>query len=147
MERNKIKFWGSLILAFILGWAISQFYHTKSIHIEDRSLSQEHNTEKTVSSSESKTDNTDVPPYALETLEYVLEHGESPSGYVGGRIFQNREGLLPKQNTSGKKIIYREWDVHPKAQGQNRGAERLVTSEDGAAYFTDNHYQSFIKIK
>jgi guanyl-specific ribonuclease Sa len=81
-----------------------------------------------------------IPDYALETLKYIRKHKKAPENYVGGRNFQNRERQLPR----GEK--YQEWDVHPKIQGKNRGAERLVTS-DSKAYFTSDHYRSFTEIK
>ncbi len=92
-------------------------------------------------------DHSAVPQKVLKVLEYVRKNGEAMDGYVGGRTFQNRERLLDTKDASGKKIVYREWDVNPKIQGKNRGTERLVTGSDGRAYFTDDHYQSFVEIK
>jgi ribonuclease T1 len=54
---------------------------------------------------------------------------------------------LPKIGKNNKRINYREWDVNPKIEGKNRGKERLVTGDDDSAYFTNDHYQSFKKIK
>lgn len=88
-----------------------------------------------------------APDYVMEVLAFVEEHHDAPQGYVGGRRFQNREQILPKINSKGIKIDYQEWDVHKKEAGKNRGAERLVTSDDHHAYYTSNHYKSFIKIK
>lgn len=88
-----------------------------------------------------------IPPYALETLAYVRAHQRAPEGYVGGRAFQNREKRLPEKTPDGQTIRYREWDVHPKQTGKNRGAERLVTGSDQSAWFTRDHYASFIKIE
>jgi ribonuclease T1 len=88
-----------------------------------------------------------APDYAMEVLAFVEEHHDAPQGFVGGRTFQNREQILPKINSKGLKINYQEWDVHKKEAGKNRGAERLVTSDDHHAYYTSNHYKSFIKIK
>ena len=88
-----------------------------------------------------------VPEKALRVLKYVRENGEAISGYVGGRRFGNFEGLLPKKDASGKRIEYQEWDVNPKIQGKNRGAERLVTGSDGKGYYTSDHYGSFLEVK
>lgn len=90
--------------------------------------------------------NPEVPPYAMETLSYILQNHKAPEGYVGGRTFENREKRLPVRLPNGTKITYREWDVFPKQRGQNRGPERLVTGSDNSAWYTKNHYQSFIKI-
>ncbi len=146
------KFWGSIIVSFILGWGLSYVSHTKSIQIEDRRIEESKDARQSISATSPETkmgdvDQNGVPAYALETLEYILEHDEAPDGYLGGRTFQNREGLLPKSNSSGKKYQYREWDVHPKLEGQNRGTERLVTSNEQDVYFTNDHYRSFKKIK
>lgn len=87
-----------------------------------------------------------IPSYVIETLNYILRHDKAPEGYVGGRIYFNRNRALPQKDASQRKIQYREWDVHPKRPGQNRGAERLVTGSDLSAYFTKDHYNNFIKI-
>ena len=83
----------------------------------------------------------DVPQKVIEVLNYVKAHGEAPKGYVGGRVFQNREHRLPETTT------YNEWDVNPKVNGQNRGAERLITGKDKSAYYTNDHYRTFKKIE
>ena len=64
-----------------------------------------------------------VPEKALRVFKYVRENGVAMSGYVGGRRFGNFENLLPKKDASGRKIDYQEWDINPKIQGKNRGAE------------------------
>jgi hypothetical protein len=53
---------------------------------------------------------------------------------IGGDRFMNREGLLP-DNT------YFEADID--YQGKGRNAKRLVYSDDGDIYYTDDHYASF----
>ena len=57
---------------------------------------------------------------------------------IGGDKFGNREGLLPKK--SGRQ--YYECDIDTKGKG-SRGAKRIVFSNDGLIYYTDNHYESF----
>ncbi|HTY58968.1 MAG TPA: ribonuclease domain-containing protein [Bacteroidota bacterium] len=82
-----------------------------------------------------------VPAYALDVFDYVLKHGRAPRGYVGGRVWQNREHRLPARGD------YREFDVHPKVRGVNRGAERIIV--DLAArkgWYTGDHYRTFIQI-
>jgi guanyl-specific ribonuclease Sa len=56
---------------------------------------------------------------------------------IGGDFFGNREGLLPKK--SGR--TYYEADIN--YNGGYRGAERIVYSNDGLIFFTDDHYESF----
>ena len=87
-----------------------------------------------------------IPSKVHDVLNYVRQHGRAPDGYVGGRRFGNFEGHLPRQDLSGRRINYQEWDVNPKVQGRNRGAERLVTGSDGRAYYTRDHYNTFIEI-
>lgn len=87
------------------------------------------------------------PAYVLETLAFVKQNARPPEGFVGGREFQNREKHLPLKTADGQKIRYREWDVHPKTPGKNRGAERLVTGSDGSAWFTKDHYSTFTRIE
>jgi ribonuclease T1 len=87
-----------------------------------------------------------VPDYVVEVLTYIRKNGEAPDGFVGGKEFQNREKRLPAKSSEGKKVRYSEWDVHPKKQGQNRGPERLVTGSDHSAYYTKDHYKTFIKV-
>ncbi|UAJ77808.1 hypothetical protein IT072_10845 [Leifsonia sp. ZF2019] len=84
---------------------------------------------------------------AYRVLARIDGHGSSFPGYVGGRSFGNREGLLPKSTWDNNPIKYREWDISEKIPGINRTAERLVTGDDGSAYYTDDHYKSFTRIR
>ena len=59
---------------------------------------------------------------------------------IGGDRFGNREGLLPKEE--GR--IYYECDVN--YEGGYRGAERIVFSNDGLIFYTDDHYESFTQL-
>ena len=57
---------------------------------------------------------------------------------IGGSYFGNREGLLPKEQ--GR--TYTECDIGTVGEN-SRGAERIVFSNDGLIYYTDDHYESF----
>lgn len=93
-------------------------------------------------------DNKDaIPAYVTDVLKYIHSYDEAPEGYVGGRTFYNREKRLPQTDANNQKIRYREWDVHPKKPGKSRGPERLVTGSDGTAYYTRDHYKTFILIQ
>ena len=59
-------------------------------------------------------------------------------GAIGGDVFSNREGLLPK--ASGR--IYYECDIDTLGK-DSRGAKRIVYSNDGLIYYTPDHYESF----
>ena len=61
-----------------------------------------------------------------------------PGCSIGGDVFGNREGLLPSK--SGRK--YYECDIDTKGKS-SRGAKRIVFSNDGLIYYTDDHYESF----
>lgn len=87
-----------------------------------------------------------VPEKATRVLRYIRQYHRSPPGYVGGREFKNREGRLKSMTPYGRRISYREWDVNPKRQGRNRGPERLVTGDDTSAWFSPDHYKTFIEI-
>lgn len=61
-----------------------------------------------------------------------------PDGAIGGDVFQNREGRLP----SAPGRTWTECDINTWGRYQ-RGAERIVFSNDGLVYYTSNHYASF----
>ena len=61
----------------------------------------------------------------------------APGMSIGGDYFGNYEGLLPKKK--GRK--YYECDIDFK--GRSRGAKRIIFSNDGLIYYTDDHYESF----
>jgi ribonuclease T1 len=74
-----------------------------------------------------------------------MEKGSPLQGYKGGSVFNNLEGRLPSVDETGNPITYREWDVNPYVKGVDRGPERLVTGNDGSAYYTGDHYESFLQ--
>lgn len=86
-----------------------------------------------------------IPDEALSTLLYVRKFDKAPEGFVGGRQFMNRERRLP-HSENGQTIFYREWDIYKKVKNQNRGPRRLVSSTN-KAYYTADHYNSFIEIE
>lgn len=59
---------------------------------------------------------------------------------IGGDYFGNREGILPKKD--GRKWF--ECDVN--YSGGYRGEERIVYSNDGLIYYTDDHYKTFTRL-
>lgn len=62
----------------------------------------------------------------------------APGKCIGGDKFGNYEGLLP-----GKKgRTYRECDIDTLG-ADSRGAKRIVYSDDGLIYYTEDHYASF----
>jgi ribonuclease T1 len=83
-----------------------------------------------------------VPQRARDVLALIRAgHGEPPPGHVGGRVFQNRERRLPPGR-------YREYDVNAKQPGRPRDGERIVIEQrTGHAYYTGDHYQTFVPIE
>lgn len=59
---------------------------------------------------------------------------------IGGDRFGNREGLLPDE--SGRQWYEADIDY----EGGYRNALRIVFSNDGLIYYTDDHYASFEKL-
>ena len=97
-----------------------------------------------------------------EVAEYLTEFGHLPSNYItkkqaqelgwnggslepyavgcciGGDRFGNYEGLLPAKD--GR--VFTECDIDTLG-ADSRGAKRIVFSNDGLIYYTDDHYKSF----
>jgi ribonuclease T1 len=88
-----------------------------------------------------------IPQKVYDVLKYVKENNRAMDGYVGGRVFQNRENQLPMKDAQGNIISYQEWDVNPKVEGQNRGTQRMCTGSDSRSWYTNDHYRSFTEIK
>jgi hypothetical protein len=64
----------------------------------------------------------------------------APGMSIGGDRFGNYEGLLPEAN--GRK--WTECDID--FDGGYRNDKRIVFSNDGLIYYTDDHYESFTQI-
>jgi ribonuclease T1 len=90
---------------------------------------------------------TDVPAYAQTTLDYIRRHHAPPPGFEGGRTYGNYERTLPARDRNGEPVRYQEWDVKPHSVHRNRGAERIVTGSDGRAWYTADHYHTFIPLR
>lgn len=61
----------------------------------------------------------------------------APGKSIGGDYFGNYEGNLPEK--SGRS--YHECDID--STGGYRGSKRIVYSNDGLIYYTEDHYQTF----
>ena len=62
----------------------------------------------------------------------------APGKCIGGDRFGNNEGLLPSK--AGR--TWTECDIDTLGGG-SRGAKRIVFSNDGLIYYTDDHYETF----
>ena len=61
----------------------------------------------------------------------------APGKSIGGDYFGNYEGMLPEADSRD----YYECDIDNN--GSYRGSKRIVYSNDGLIYFTEDHYDSF----
>ncbi len=66
----------------------------------------------------------------------------APGCCIGGDRFKNYEGLLPQIDG----VTYTECDIDTLCSGDGRGAKRIVFSNDGYIYYTEDHYASFTEI-
>lgn len=119
-------------------------------------------TQSATKETESKIDKDGYYYSKNEVALYIHTYGKLPSNYItkteakklgwtggsvekyakdkaiGGDNFGNYEGLLPKK--SGRKYTECDIDTHGAS---SRGAKRIIFSNDGLVYYTDNHYASF----
>lgn len=65
----------------------------------------------------------------------------APGASIGGDYFGNYEELLPDEPDRD----YYEADI--EYEGGHRNAKRLVFSNDGLYFYTEDHYESFDEIK
>jgi len=82
-----------------------------------------------------------LPLEAKNTLSLIKQGGPFPYPR-DGVVFGNRERQLPSQSRG----YYREYTV--KTPGvRSRGARRIVCGVVPECYYSDDHYQSFKRIK
>ena len=62
----------------------------------------------------------------------------APGKCIGGSHFGNYEGILPEKDGRS----YTECDIDTLGAGK-RGAKRIVFSNDGLIYYTEDHYETF----
>ena len=89
---------------------------------------------------------TQVPQEAWDTLSYVDQKGRAPQGYKGGKIFIN-DGRDNSEILPSAGMPYKEYDIFPHIKNHKRGTERLVIGSDCTAWYTSNHYKSFIQLR
>ena len=83
----------------------------------------------------------ELPVEARETLRAIKRGG--PYTYSrDGVVFGNFERILPKQPRG----YYHEYTV--KTPGvRSRGARRIISGQSQEYFYTDNHYQTFRRIR
>ncbi|MPZ45655.1 MAG: ribonuclease N [Betaproteobacteria bacterium] len=82
-----------------------------------------------------------LPPEAQRTLALIQRGGPFPYRRDGA-VFGNRERRLPAREQG----YYREYTV-PTPGAKDRGARRIVAGRGSDYYYTDDHYDSFRRIR
>ncbi len=82
-----------------------------------------------------------LPPQARETILLIDRGGPFPYDR-DGITFGNRERLLPIRAEG----YYREYTVITPGS-PDRGARRVIAGQGGELYYTDDHYESFKRVK
>lgn len=65
----------------------------------------------------------------------------APGMCIGGDNFGNYEEILPVEDG----VTYKECDIDTLG-AEKRGAKRIVFSNDGNIYYTEDHYESFVQL-
>jgi ribonuclease T1 len=136
-----------IIAGFLLGKVVSKTNTSNGVKTSSSSKQTNNRTHQLQPEPSGYAQSNTIPEKAYKVWQHVKSHHEAMSGYVGGREFKNREQQLEKNRANGEKIKYQEWDVNPKIEHQNRGTERLITSDDERAWYTSNHYKTFTQLK
>ena len=84
---------------------------------------------------------TQLPKEARQTIAVIKKGGPYPYK-KDGAVFGNFEKLLPLHERG----YYREFTV-PTPGSRDRGARRIIAGKGGELYYTDNHYQSFKRVR
>jgi len=83
----------------------------------------------------------ELPGEARQTIVLIRSGGPFPYER-DGVVFGNFEKQLPVQARG----YYREYTVRTPG-ARDRGARRIVAGKGGELYYTDDHYQSFRRVK
>jgi ribonuclease T1 len=83
----------------------------------------------------------ELPAQARDTIALIRKGGPFPYER-DDVVFGNFEKLLPAKERG----YYREFTVRTPG-AKNRGARRIVAGRGGELYYTDDHYQTFKRIK
>jgi ribonuclease T1 len=83
----------------------------------------------------------ELPAEARETVLRIRRGGPFPYER-DGTVFGNFERVLPVR----RRGYYREYTV-PTRGVKHRGGRRIVVGRSGELYYTDDHYQTFTRIR
>jgi ribonuclease T1 len=79
---------------------------------------------------------------AIRQVLAQIDAGGPFAYHQDGTVFGNREGLLPAEPRG----YYHEYTV-PTPGSPDRGARRIVAGSRGEAYYTNDHYRSFRRLR
>jgi ribonuclease T1 len=82
-----------------------------------------------------------LPAEARETLRLIRKNGPYPYER-DGIVFGNFEKRLPLRERG----YYREYTV-PTPGVKSRGARRIIAGRGGECFYTDDHYNSFKRVR
>lgn len=132
---------------YLKGYNDAKKEFSKQVGENEKQVNTDPGSQPSVSEIKENNSTTGIPQKAVTVLDFIRKYNKAPEGYVGGRHFGNYEHILPERDAAGNTINYKEWDIHPKEEGKNRGAQRLVTGSDGRAWYTADHYSTFREVK
>jgi ribonuclease T1 len=89
----------------------------------------------------SRVEYADISPEAHRTIGLIHTGGPFPYEQ-DGEVFGNRELLLPMHAYG----YYREYTVDTPGS-DDRGARRIVAGDGGELFYTDDHYESFRRVR
>lgn len=143
----RVMSWLAVLSTCCVFWAVSWFAGPtqRPAHAVELASAESESSVPTLSDRQIAGPRTEAEHAAPEKAYVLLEalqrrNGEPLPGYVGGKVFQNRERRLPRGR-------YKEYDVNRRVPGRSRGPERLVIDQDtGKAYYTDDHYRTFVPL-
>ena|SRR5436190_23490905 len=83
----------------------------------------------------------DLPREARETIALIRKGGPFPYD-KDGAVFGNFERRLPLHERG----YYKEYTV-PTPRSRNRGTRRIILGKAGELYYTDDHYETFRRVR
>lgn len=81
-----------------------------------------------------------LPPEAAKTVMLIEKKGPFPYPH-DGIVYQNLEHHLPAEPRG----YYHEYTVTTPGSA-DRGTRRIITGNRGEFWYTDDHYQSFVRV-
>ena len=165
MKKKKLPLWGAIVLALLylfFGMGTDAPDVTQPLSPTDAIVIQQPETTVPEPSQAPAIDESGTYTTKEDVALYIHTYGHLPQNFItkdeardlgwegggledfapgkciGGDRFGNYEGLLP--DAPGRK--WTECDIDTLGR-DSRGAKRIVFSNDGLIYYTDDHYESF----